>query len=174
MLPAPVRSELAFDGGFEDGGLVPFEVSLDALEVFDSFVEAGELFFDLRDDALLFIEWWGFDTKGSDIFWTDCGVESPLYKARHRLNKVMCLHGIKQPSRFDTIDGSKDMEPRRSDSPFQIRRTIATAFKFGLVIETSTSPGCRRCLARLGAAVAERHFESTIRFSLLSILLISM
>jgi hypothetical protein len=42
--------EAAFDGGFEDGGFVALEVGLDALEVGDGFVEAGELFFDFRDD----------------------------------------------------------------------------------------------------------------------------
>ena len=51
MLLAPVFGQLAFDGGFEDGGFVAFEVGLDALEVGDGFVEAGELLFDLRDDA---------------------------------------------------------------------------------------------------------------------------
>ena len=55
---APVFGQFAFDGGFEDGGFVAFEVGLDALEIGDGFVEAGELLFDLRDDAfLLFVEW---------------------------------------------------------------------------------------------------------------------
>ena len=53
MLLAPVFGQLAFDGGFEDGGFVAFEVGFDALEVGDGFVEAGELFFDFRDDGLL-------------------------------------------------------------------------------------------------------------------------
>ena len=53
MLLAPVFGQLAFDGGFEDGSFVAFEVGLDALEIGDGFVEAGELLFDLRDDALL-------------------------------------------------------------------------------------------------------------------------
>ena len=48
--------EAAFDGGFEDGGFVALEVDLDALEVGDGFVEAGELFFDFRDDAFLLVE----------------------------------------------------------------------------------------------------------------------
>ena len=47
--------EAAFDGGFEDGGFVALEVSLDVLEVGDGFVEAGELFFDFRDDAFLLV-----------------------------------------------------------------------------------------------------------------------
>ena len=47
---APLFGEFAFDGGFEDGGFVALEVGLDALEVGDGFVEAGELFFDFRDD----------------------------------------------------------------------------------------------------------------------------
>jgi hypothetical protein len=55
MLLAPVFSEFASDGGFEDGSFVAFEVGLDALEVGDGFVEAGELFFDFRDDALLLV-----------------------------------------------------------------------------------------------------------------------
>ncbi len=38
--------EATFDGGFEDGGFVAFEVGLDALEVGDGFVEAGELLVD--------------------------------------------------------------------------------------------------------------------------------
>ena len=58
MLLAPVFGQLPFDGGFEDGGFVAFEVGFDALEVGDGFVEAGELFFDLRDDAALFIPLW--------------------------------------------------------------------------------------------------------------------
>ena len=48
--------EAAFDGGFEDGGLVALEVGLDALEVGDGFVEAGELLFDFGDDALLLVD----------------------------------------------------------------------------------------------------------------------
>jgi hypothetical protein len=52
---APFLGEFAFDGGFEDGGFVAFEVGLDALEVGNGFVEAEELFFDLRDDAFLLI-----------------------------------------------------------------------------------------------------------------------
>ena len=50
--------EPAGDGGFEDGGFVALEVGLDALEVGDGFVEAGELFFDFRDDAFLLVEGW--------------------------------------------------------------------------------------------------------------------
>ena len=50
MLLAPVFGQLSFDGGFEDGSFVAFEVGLDALEISDGFVEAGELLFDLRDD----------------------------------------------------------------------------------------------------------------------------
>jgi hypothetical protein len=42
--------EAAFYGGFEDGGFVAFEVGLDALEVGDGFVEAGELLFEFGDD----------------------------------------------------------------------------------------------------------------------------
>ena len=44
--------DAAFDGGFEDGGPVALEVCLDALEVDDSFVEAGELLFDFGDGPL--------------------------------------------------------------------------------------------------------------------------
>ena len=57
MLLAPVFGELPFDGGFEDGSFVAFEVGLDALEIGDCFVEAGELLFDLRDDCVLLIRW---------------------------------------------------------------------------------------------------------------------
>jgi hypothetical protein len=46
-------NEAAFDGGFEDGGFVAFEVGFDALEVGDGFVEAGELFFEFGDDFAL-------------------------------------------------------------------------------------------------------------------------
>ncbi len=56
--------EAAFDGGFEDGGFVALEVGLDALEVGDGFVEAGELFFDFRDDAFLLVE--GCERKWSN------------------------------------------------------------------------------------------------------------
>ena len=55
VLLAPGFGELAFDGGFEDGGFVALEVGLDALEVGDGFVEAGELFFDFRDDVFLLV-----------------------------------------------------------------------------------------------------------------------
>jgi hypothetical protein len=55
MLFTPLLSQLALDGGFEDGGFVPCEVGLSALERGDGFVEAGELLFDLRDDALLLL-----------------------------------------------------------------------------------------------------------------------
>ena len=51
MVSAPAWSSTPFDGGFEDGGFVAFEVGLDALEIGDGFVEAGELLFDLRDDS---------------------------------------------------------------------------------------------------------------------------
>ena len=44
-----------FDGGFEDGGFVAFEVSLNPLEIRDGFVEAGELFFNLRNDGFLLV-----------------------------------------------------------------------------------------------------------------------
>jgi len=47
------RDKAAFDGGFEDGGAISLEVGLDALEVGDGFVEAGELLFDLRNNAFL-------------------------------------------------------------------------------------------------------------------------
>ena len=53
MLFAPLFGKLAFDGGFEDSGFVAFEVGLDTLEIGDGFIEAGELFFDFRDDAFL-------------------------------------------------------------------------------------------------------------------------
>jgi hypothetical protein len=53
MLHAPVFGEFAFDGGFEGGSFVAFEVGFDAPEVGDGFVEAGELFLDLRNEALL-------------------------------------------------------------------------------------------------------------------------
>jgi hypothetical protein len=47
--------EAAFYGVFEDGGFVAFEVGLDALEVGDGFVEAGELLFEFGDDFFLLI-----------------------------------------------------------------------------------------------------------------------
>jgi hypothetical protein len=53
MLLAPVFGQRPFHGGFEDSGFIAFEVGLDALEVGDGFVEAGELLFDLRDDSIL-------------------------------------------------------------------------------------------------------------------------
>ena len=57
--------EAAFDGGFEDGGLVALEVGLDALEVGDGFVEAGELLFDFGDDAALLVKSTGISESGS-------------------------------------------------------------------------------------------------------------
>jgi hypothetical protein len=47
----------AFNSGFEHGSFVAFEVGFDALEVSDGFVEARELFFDLRDDTFLLVAW---------------------------------------------------------------------------------------------------------------------
>ena len=52
---APVFGQFPFDGGFENGGFVTFEVGFDALEIGDGFVEAGELLFDLRDDTFLLV-----------------------------------------------------------------------------------------------------------------------
>ena len=60
--------EAAFDGGFEDGGFVALEVGLDALEVGDGFVEAGELFFDFRDDAFLLVEGGKRNLQRVDLF----------------------------------------------------------------------------------------------------------
>ena len=45
VLIAPIFGEFAFDGGFEDGGFVALEIGLNALEVRDGFVEAGESVF---------------------------------------------------------------------------------------------------------------------------------
>ena len=56
MSLAPVFGEFAFDSGFEDRSLVAFEVGFDTFEVGDGFVEAGELFFDLRDDEALLVK----------------------------------------------------------------------------------------------------------------------
>ncbi len=58
LLPWPLGwRKLPFDGGFEDGGFVAFEVGFDALEISDGFVESGELLFDLRNDAALLFSW---------------------------------------------------------------------------------------------------------------------
>ena len=58
LFPRPRgRRELPFEGGFEDGSFVAFEVGLDAFEVGNGFVEAGELLFDLRDDVILLPFW---------------------------------------------------------------------------------------------------------------------
>ncbi|NGZ10792.1 MAG: hypothetical protein CV088_15630 [Nitrospira sp. LK70] len=57
MPPAPIFGKLPFDGGFENGGFVAFEVGLGALERRDGFVETGELLFDLGDDAILLSTW---------------------------------------------------------------------------------------------------------------------
>ena len=40
MFLAPVFGQPAFDGGFEDGGFVAFEVGFDTLEIGDGLVEA--------------------------------------------------------------------------------------------------------------------------------------
>ncbi len=56
MLLAPVFGELPFDGGFEDGSFVAFEVGLDSLEIGDGLIETGELLLDLCDEELLLIE----------------------------------------------------------------------------------------------------------------------
>ena len=55
--------EVTFNGGFEDGGSVAFEVGLDALEAGDGFVEMGELLFDFGDDARLLIDRCNWDRK---------------------------------------------------------------------------------------------------------------
>ena len=48
--------ELAFAGGFEDGGAVAFEVGLHAPQARDSRLQPRELLLDLRDDLALFVE----------------------------------------------------------------------------------------------------------------------
>lgn len=59
MFLAPVFGQPAFDGGSANSGSVAFEVDLDALQIGDGLVEAGELFFDLRDDGRLLF-WWRY------------------------------------------------------------------------------------------------------------------
>ena len=67
MLIAPVFGEPAFDGGFENGSFVAFEVGLDALKVGDGFVEAGELLFDILDDSILLFTGWNWQREASKI-----------------------------------------------------------------------------------------------------------
>jgi len=103
MIFAPVFGELAFDSGSEDGGLVAFEVGLDALEIGDGFVEAGELFFNLRDDEHLLIRrcYWDFDVLGSASDQVNA-VHTPLnsFVAFSR-SKI-----IENPSRIDAAFGA--------------------------------------------------------------------
>ena len=53
---APGGGEPAFDGGFEDGGAVAFEIGLDAFKRSNAGVQPGELLFDLGNDAPLHID----------------------------------------------------------------------------------------------------------------------
>ena len=108
--------EAAFDGGFEDGGFVALEVGLDALEVGDGFVEAGELFFDFRDDAFLLVQWWMRDPKCSDVFGPDGWIQRSLNKLRHFGNEMVSLDCVIQPARLRMFVSAQDMEPGRPSS----------------------------------------------------------
>ncbi|MCI0441129.1 MAG: hypothetical protein L0177_18660, partial [Chloroflexi bacterium] len=81
MLLAPVFGELAFDGGFEDGGSVALEVGLDPLERGDGFVETGELLLDLRDDTFLLVEWRDRNFKAEELGGIDAVDCSALLRA---------------------------------------------------------------------------------------------
>ena len=47
----------AFDGGFQHGGTIAFQVRLDPLQGGNASVKVGEEFLDLGDDAALFVQW---------------------------------------------------------------------------------------------------------------------
>ena len=51
----PLRSELAFEGVFQDGLAVDFELLARLLQILDALVQFGKQFLDLGDDAVLFI-----------------------------------------------------------------------------------------------------------------------
>lgn len=54
---APLSSELAFEGVFEYGLAVDFELLAGGFQGFDAFVQLGEQGFDFGDDAVLFVYW---------------------------------------------------------------------------------------------------------------------
>ena len=55
MLGPPGGGELAFDGGFEDGGAVALQVRLRPLQRRHAGIQVGEEFLDLRDDPPLLV-----------------------------------------------------------------------------------------------------------------------
>ena len=91
MLLAPVFGEFAFDGGF-----VAFEVDLDALEIGDGFVKAGELLFDLRDDELWL------------ICWQIAPFASPWMQYFIKYDPSLVLKNVKCP--VLALNGSKDLQ----------------------------------------------------------------
>src|SRR5262245_34767116 len=96
----PIFCEFSFDGGFEDSGFVALEVGLDALEIGDGFVEAGELFFDLRDDLLL-LSWWSYGHQQLRKFFAvyvrlaySSLIRTDLLPILWRLKKVRDIFGV--------------------------------------------------------------------------------
>jgi hypothetical protein len=56
MFDAPLLSELAFNGSFEDGGAVTLKIRLRPFQGGDAGIKVREEFFDLGDDAALLVE----------------------------------------------------------------------------------------------------------------------
>ena len=127
MLVAPVFSELSFDGGFEDGGFVALEVGLDALEVGDGFVEAGELFFDFRDDSFLLIK-----RDQPDGYVTN------VVQIEHRSAKtVAMIHDEFYLHEILSLDGNE--ETCQGLGPWADKRDGLTHVRFLYVILTSAT-----------------------------------
>ena len=75
---APLFSQLPFDSDFEDSGFVALEAGPGAFERGDGFVEAGELLFDLSNDATLLLRRRKWKWVWSELFkiyaWTITGI----------------------------------------------------------------------------------------------------
>jgi hypothetical protein len=93
--------EAAFDGGFEDGGFVALEVGLDAVEVGDGLIEAGELLFDFRDDAFLFLVW---RTREVELAQELKVAAVPTTRDTQRSQKVVEVLRVESCSRLQGLD----------------------------------------------------------------------
>ena len=103
--------EAAFDGGFQDSGFVAFEVGLDTLEIGDGFVEAGELFFDFGDDALLLCNRWYRDFELPEVL-----VVPPITSVR----KLRSSHPVKKIFRCNKSRRSENFYTFRSHGKWTI------------------------------------------------------
>jgi hypothetical protein len=132
------RDEAAFDGGFEDGSLVTLEVGLDALQVRDGFVEAGELLFDFGDDSLLLAGRRNNDFKRVVVVTAESGNRSRTIKRRkiQRVEQILVIVKVMARGGFNIID--------RIDWPAWDRRVV-NGTNISFAPNNERRPGCKRC-----------------------------